>query len=90
MGNKRSVVVSFDLLETRASLAFPMFIADEATAEAVRRVWRESGDLAGVVELRRHFPLITDHARARWCVHAIVGWQQHPAPEPEPVGIRNQ
>lgn len=36
-----------------------MFIVDEATAEAIRRAWHEGGELSGVVELRRHFPLIT-------------------------------
>jgi hypothetical protein len=61
-----------------------MFVVDEATAEAIRRAWHEGGDLAGVVELRRHFPLITDPARARSCVHAIVGWKPHPASEEEP------
>jgi hypothetical protein len=64
-----------------------MFIVDEPTAEAIRRAWHEGGNLAGVVALRRHFPLITDPARARSCVYAIVGWQQRPAPEPE-LGFR--
>jgi hypothetical protein len=30
------------------------------------------------VELRRHFPGITDHANARLCVRAIAGWQPLP------------
>jgi hypothetical protein len=77
-------MVSSDLFETRAPQVFPMFVVDEVAAEAIRHAWQEGGDLAGVVELRRHFPLITDHARARSCVHAIMGWQQHPAPEQEP------
>jgi len=51
-----------------------MFVVDEATAAAIRRAWHEDGELAAVVELRRHFPLITDPARARSCVQAIVGW----------------
>ena len=60
-----------------------MFIVDEAAAEAIRRAWNDGVDLVGVVELRRHFPLITDHTRARSCVHAIVGWQRRRAAEPD-------
>ncbi len=58
----------------------PMFIVDDATAEAIRRAYNEEGELAGVVEFRRHFPLITDAALARDCVRRIVGWR--PLPEP--------
>ncbi len=61
-----------------------MFVVDEATADAIRRAWHDGGELAGVVELRRHFPLITDPVRARSCVQAIVGWAPPPAPEPDP------
>ena len=57
-----------------------MFAVDEVTAEAIRRAWQEGGDLSGVIELRRHFPFITDSARARLCVQAIVGWAPKPAP----------
>lgn len=60
-----------------------MFVVDEVTAEAIRRAWHESGELSGVAELRRHFPLITDNARARLCVRTIVGWMPRPAPEQE-------
>ena len=58
-----------------------MFAVDEATADAIRRAWREGGELSGVVEFRRHFPAITDHARARLCVRTIVGWAALPATE---------
>jgi len=51
-----------------------MFLVDEATADAIRRAWEEGGELSAVVELRRHFPLITDGENARRCVRAIVGW----------------
>ena len=61
-----------------------MFVVDDLAAEAICRAWHEGGDLASIVELRQHFPGITDHARARSCVQAIVGWAQHPAPEQEP------
>ncbi len=58
-----------------------MFLVDEATAEAIRRAWDEGGELSAVVELRRHFPLITDGENARRCVRAIVGWAPRPAPD---------
>ena len=51
-----------------------MFVVDEAAAAAIRRAWEAGGELAGVVELRRHFPLITDNEQARRCVRTIVGW----------------
>jgi len=50
-----------------------MFTVDEATAASIRRACDERGELAGVVEFRRHFPLITDRAVARDCVRRIVG-----------------
>jgi len=50
-----------------------MFCVDEATAEAIRRVFDEEGELSAVIELRRHFPLITDTARRRECVRIIAG-----------------
>ncbi len=60
-----------------------MFTVDEATAEAIRRAYDESGELAGVVEFRRHFPLIADTALARDCVRRIVGWRLPPEPAQE-------
>jgi hypothetical protein len=63
-----------------------MFVVDEDTATAIRRAWEEGGELAGVVELRRHFPLIADNAHARLCVRAIVGWSPRAAPDQEPSG----
>jgi len=55
-----------------------MFAVDEATAEAIRRAHNEGGELADVVEFRRHFPLITDNAKAGQCVRIIAGWQPVP------------
>jgi hypothetical protein len=52
-----------------------MFTVDEATAEAIRRAYDEGGELSGIVEFRRHFPLITDNAKAGQCVPNIAGWQ---------------
>ena len=55
-----------------------MFCVDEATAEAIRRAFNEDGELSAVLELRRHFPLITDNAKGRECVRIIAGWQPLP------------
>ncbi len=52
-----------------------MFCVDEVTAEAIRHAFHEEGELSAVIELRRHFPLITDHARGRECVRIIAGWR---------------
>jgi hypothetical protein len=51
-----------------------MFAVDEATAEAIRRAWHEGCELSAIVEFKRHFPLISDHAKARICVRAILSW----------------
>ncbi len=52
-----------------------MFAVDEVAAEAIRRAYEESGELAGVVELRRHFPLIADNPDVRAFVRTIAGWK---------------
>lgn len=57
-----------------------MFCVDQETAAAIRRVFNEDGELSAVVELRRHFPLITDNVRGRECVRIIAGWQPVPPP----------
>ncbi len=61
--------------------ALDMFVVDEPTAEAIRLAWENGGELSAVVELRRHFPLITDTARARLCVRTIVSWTPRPTSE---------
>ena len=58
-----------------------MFAVDEPVAEAIRRALNERGELAAVVELRRHFPLIRDNAQARLCVQAIATWESLPTPK---------
>ena len=55
-----------------------MFVVDEETATAIRRAWDEGAELSAVIELRRHFPLVTDGENARRCVRTIVGWTQRP------------
>ena len=60
-----------------------MFVVDEATAEAIRSAYDEGGELSGIVEFRRHFPLITDNAKAGECVRIIAGWKAVPNRKPE-------
>jgi hypothetical protein len=55
-----------------------MFTVDEATAEAIRRAYDEGGELSGIVEFRRHFPLITDNVKAGECVRIVAGWKPRP------------
>jgi len=50
-----------------------MFCVDQSTAAAIRRAFREDGDLSAVIEFQRHFPLMTDYARALECARAIAG-----------------
>ncbi len=50
-----------------------MFMVDEETTEAIRSTWHEDGELSAIVELRRHLPLIKEHATASRCVRTIVG-----------------
>jgi hypothetical protein len=61
-----------------------MFSVDEATAEAIRRVFNESGELSAAIELRRHFPGITDNVAARRCVRTTrtTRW-----PGSRPIGL---
>src|ERR1700733_15037636 len=61
-----------------AAHACATFSVDEATAEAIRRVFNESGELSVAIELRRHFPGITDNAAARRCVRMIASWKPLP------------
>jgi hypothetical protein len=57
-----------------------MFTVDDAAAAAIRRAYEEGGELAAVVEFRRHFPLIQDGELARSCVRSIASWTSS-APE---------
>lgn len=58
-----------------------MFTVDEATADAIRRVYEEGGELAAIVELRRRFTLFENSEHAGSCVRAIASWKPL-APEP--------
>jgi hypothetical protein len=59
-----------------------MFAVDEPTAEAIRRALNESGELAAVVGLRRHFLLIRDNEQARAGVRTIASWKPLPPKPP--------
>ncbi len=52
-----------------------MFSVTEAEAASIRRVFEEEGELSAMIELRRHFPGITDNAKARECARTIAGWK---------------
>jgi len=52
-----------------------MFAVDPAVADAIRQAFQERGELAAIVELRRHFPLFESNEQARSCVLAIASWK---------------
>ena len=57
-----------------------MFAVDDVAAEAIRRAYEDGGELAGVVELRKHFPLIGDNFDVLSFVRTIVSWKLIQAP----------
>ena len=61
-----------------------MFAVTETEAAAIRRVFEEHGELSAMIELRRHFPGITDNTRVRECARIIAGWTP-PSVQPAPV-----
>jgi hypothetical protein len=46
--------------------------------------WHNEGELSAIDELKRRFPLITDHANASMCVQAMLSWAPRPAGEELP------
>jgi len=52
-----------------------MFAVDPVTADAIRQAFNKDGELAAIVEFRRHYPLLANNENARSFVHAIAGWQ---------------
>ena len=60
-----------------------MFTISESEAEAIRRAFKEDGELSAVIELRRHFPGIMDNENARLCVRTIASWQPLPSLPPK-------
>lgn len=57
-----------------------MVVVTEEDEAAIRAVYRQRGEFAAAIELRRLFPGITDNAQAREWARTIVGWK--PLPEP--------
>jgi hypothetical protein len=60
-----------------------VFSVSEVEAAAIRAAYRQSGELAAAVELRRRFPGIIDNAKAREFACIIAGWK----PLPKPPGV---
>ena len=63
-----------------------MFSVSEAQAAAIRAAYRQSGELAAAVELRRRFPGITDNVKAREFARIIAGWK--PLAKSLPLSVR--
>ncbi|MGI4940077.1 MAG: hypothetical protein ACRYHQ_05860 [Janthinobacterium lividum] len=61
-----------------------MFVVDPATADAIHQTFNEDGELAAIVEFRRHYPLLANNEHARTCVHTIAGWQPIALPPSPP------
>jgi hypothetical protein len=55
-----------------------MFVVNEAEAAAIRTIFRQQGEFAAAMELRRLFPGITDAEQAREYVRTIAGWRPLP------------
>jgi hypothetical protein len=66
-----------------------MFVVTEAEAAAIRAAFEQGGDIAAAVELRRHFPGITDNAQARECARTIAGWKPLHLPLRRPARLRS-
>ena len=77
---------SFALGTLGAHVRF-MFMVNEVVAETIRRTYQESGEFAAAIELRQHFPGITDNENARRCARMIAGWTPLP---PSPVKERRK
>jgi hypothetical protein len=60
-----------------------MFTVSESVAEAIRRAYEDGGEFSAAVELRRHFPGITNNEDARRCARAIASWTPLPPLPPK-------
>ena len=63
-----------------------MFAVNPEVADAIRQAFQERGELAAIVELRRHFPLFESNDQARSCVLAIASWK--PIPRRLPARVK--
>jgi len=70
------------------SHAGPMFTVSEEQAAAIRAAFDRGGELAAAVELRRHFPGISDNEQARQCARTIAGWKPLKLPSRPPTRLR--
>ncbi|WP_247887448.1 hypothetical protein [Azospirillum sp. SYSU D00513] len=61
-----------------------MFIVTEEEAAAIQRAFKERGEWAAVVELRRLFPGVRDNADCQKWVRTIVNWQPVEKADPNP------
>ncbi|WP_207456755.1 hypothetical protein [Azospirillum sp. SYSU D00513] len=52
-----------------------MFMVSEDETAAIQAAYRERGEWAAVMELRRRFPGIIDNAAAQRWVRVIAGWR---------------
>jgi hypothetical protein len=55
-----------------------MFVVTEEDEAAIRTVYKQRGEFAATIELRRRFPGVTDNAQARECVRTIASWKPLP------------
>jgi hypothetical protein len=65
-----------------------MFAVDGETADAIRRVFDNDGELSAMIEFRRHYPGITDSVKACECVRIIAGWAPQPKPPAKGAVVR--
>jgi hypothetical protein len=65
-----------------------MFVVTEDEAAAIRAAFEQGGEFAAAIELRRHFPGITDNAQARDCAQTIAGWKPLALPPRRPARLR--
>jgi hypothetical protein len=56
-----------------------MFSVEAAAAESIRNAYIDGGQVAAMIELRRHFPGIEDEEDARNCAITIARWAPYQA-----------
>ena len=66
-----------------------VFTITEAQAAAIRAAFKERGELAAAVELRRHFRGIDSNAQARECARMIAVWKPLPLRKKPPQAAKS-